>query len=1047
MTFPTTPLGLRGELLLGDTWQDITADLYTRDAITHKRGRPYKSAAADPAVVSATIRNLDGKYTPRNAEGPYYGLIGRNTPFRITLPGGPRYLDLTGAADLATTPDAAALDLTGDLDIRWEGEVDWAAAGPYMLLGKWGGAGDRSYHLRVEGGRLALGLSLDGTTGGGPDWALPTTLPRRAAVRVSVSVDSTASTYTGRAYWAESIKGPWIQFGGDSLGTGTFVIFNSGAPLSVAPAQSVTGRCYRAEVRAGAAGTLVAAPDFTARPLGTGGTFTDSAGRVWTLAAGAEVSDRVVRCEGEVPEWPPKWTPSAKDAWTSITATGILRRLMAGPRPLASTLRRRVPSGDPLVYWPLEDGASATQAASPIEGSRPLAVTGLEFAADTSMPGSDALPTLTEAASISGAVPGATAGGWHVEMVYKLSKLPATEQTMLTVQLRPGTGGVAQVVARVSAAGVRVQGLDVDGGVVANYLFTDPAWITQFAGLWNRMQFFSYASSGVTYLVVSWRDVVTSRWAYASASYTGTPGAITGVRGSWGADFQGMTIGHLAAWDVGGTGPNAPGITIYEGCDDGFLRERAATRMQRLSAEEGVPLRILGDPADTARMGSQRPAPLLDLLRECAEADGGILAESSDRRELLYRTRTSLYNQTPALILDYAAGQIAEPFEPVEDDQVRNLWEVQREGGSSGTAELTEGALSTQAPPLGIGLVADSATLNLSSDSQTEPMAHWLLHLSTWDEARYPSVTILLHRCPELIPAVLDLAEGDLVRIINLPRQFTGSGTVDLLLDSSSETLLPRAWTLTLNCEPAGPWKLGEVAVYEDFEDADYAVTITPGGAAPWARSQVHYNGGGWSLKSGTISNNQTSDAVVAVPPGATTCTFWYYVSSEESGPGFEGDRLLVLVDGVQVLRAQGVTGWQQATINVTGATAITFRYAKDNSGGSGEDAAWIDDLLFAKGAPARADTDGSELAAAVTATATTLSVKVTAGPPWITSAAFEGEFPFDVMCGGERMTVTAITGTTSPQQFTVVRSVNGVRKAQTAGTPVRLADPATIAL
>jgi len=94
-----------------------------------------------------------------------------------------------------------------------------------------------------------------------------------------------------------------------------------------------------------------------------------------------------------------------------------------------------------------------------------------------------------------------------------------------------------------------------------------------------------------------------------------------------------------------------------------------------------------------------------------------------------------------------------------------------------------------------------------------------------------------------------------------------------------------------------------------------------------------------------------------------------------------------------------------------------------------------------------RADTDGSSLTAAVDSTAVSLSVATTAGPVWVDSAAYASEFPFDVMIGGEVMTVTAITGTASPQTFTVTRSVNGVVKAQTTGTDIRLAQPMIISL
>jgi hypothetical protein len=94
-----------------------------------------------------------------------------------------------------------------------------------------------------------------------------------------------------------------------------------------------------------------------------------------------------------------------------------------------------------------------------------------------------------------------------------------------------------------------------------------------------------------------------------------------------------------------------------------------------------------------------------------------------------------------------------------------------------------------------------------------------------------------------------------------------------------------------------------------------------------------------------------------------------------------------------------------------------------------------------------RPDTDGSQLAAGATSTATSLSVATTTGLLWITTAAAPAEFPFDITVGGERMRVTGITGSSSPQTFTVVRSINGVVKAQAAGTDVRLADPAIVAL
>ncbi|MEU1372975.1 hypothetical protein ABZ442_04835 [Streptomyces triculaminicus] len=92
----------------------------------------------------------------------------------------------------------------------------------------------------------------------------------------------------------------------------------------------------------------------------------------------------------------------------------------------------------------------------------------------------------------------------------------------------------------------------------------------------------------------------------------------------------------------------------------------------------------------------------------------------------------------------------------------------------------------------------------------------------------------------------------------------------------------------------------------------------------------------------------------------------------------------------------------------------------------------------------ARLDTAGSELAAALDSSSTSVSVSTTSGPVWTTDA---GDMPFDVRVGGEVMRVSAVSGSSSPQTFTVTRSVNGIVKSHSAGVDVRLANPTTIAL
>jgi hypothetical protein len=91
-------------------------------------------------------------------------------------------------------------------------------------------------------------------------------------------------------------------------------------------------------------------------------------------------------------------------------------------------------------------------------------------------------------------------------------------------------------------------------------------------------------------------------------------------------------------------------------------------------------------------------------------------------------------------------------------------------------------------------------------------------------------------------------------------------------------------------------------------------------------------------------------------------------------------------------------------------------------------------------------DTDGSELEADISSTATSFSGSTT-GPSGILWTTSSSDFPFFIQMAGEVMEVTDITGSSSPQTFTVTRSVNGVVKAQTAGTPFSVYPTPVLAL
>lgn len=82
------------ELFMDDAWVDITD--YVRATESHgiriTFGVQGETGTADPSECSLTVNNADGRFSPRNAEGPYYGLLKRNTPLRVTVGSTVRYV-------------------------------------------------------------------------------------------------------------------------------------------------------------------------------------------------------------------------------------------------------------------------------------------------------------------------------------------------------------------------------------------------------------------------------------------------------------------------------------------------------------------------------------------------------------------------------------------------------------------------------------------------------------------------------------------------------------------------------------------------------------------------------------------------------------------------------------------------------------------------------------------------------------------------------------------------------------------------------------------
>lgn len=913
MAFPESVLPVMVELLLGGTWTDITGYTFVRDSITITRGRADEGDRVDAGKCDLSLNNIDGRFSARNPASPYYGQLGRNTPIRVSVTGGPTYLALPGtAADYASTPHAAALAVTGDLDVRVDATADsWRTAAD--LVGKYVTAGDqRAWALSVtSSGVLQFRWSSSGASVTvqivNSTLPIPAPTTRRRAVRATLDVNNGAGGTTVTFYIAATLAGPWTQLGVPVVVAGTTSVFNAtGAPMVVGDVANLTyppllGQVHGAELRDGIAGTVVAGPDFTVQAPGAT-SFADSAGRTWTLAGAAELTNRRPRFVGEISSWPSRWDISGVDVWVPVQASGLRRRLSQGASPLASALRRELTAQSSaaatVAYWPCED-ASGAQLLAEAFGGPPMTITGNpDLAAFEGFAAS--LPVPTWAGTAIGRVPAYT---------------PGAESQVRAVLAVPAAGGVGgQPILRIwcSGSAQRWELVYGTGGTLAlrSYnrdgdLLSDSGTVTfNVDGRLLRISVELTETGGnIDWRITSLQVGTATGTTYSGTLSSRTVGRITSVRIAPDQGLSTTAIGHLSV--------HSTITSIYDAADalSAWTGESAGRRIERLAAEEGLAFTGVGDLDVTAALGTQSAAALVDLLDEAARADVGILYEAKDRLGVAYRTLGSLYNQEAALALDYAAQQVAPPLEPVDDDaDVRNDVTVGRDGGSSARAVQTTGPLSVDPPPAGVGRYDATETVNVASDDQLTSQAGWRLHLGTWDETRYPQLSVNLARPTTLIGAVAALDSGDRVTVAN-PPAWLPPETIDLIVQGYTEVLEPYGWTWTANCSPAGPYRVLQL------------------NSAVYGRTDSLY----------------------------------------------------------------------------------------------------------------------STLASGLTTSATSASVAIAAGRAlWTTTA---GDWPFDIVVGGEVMRVTAVSGTSSPQTFTVTRSINGVVKTHSAGAQVRLWHPVAFAL
>lgn len=127
--------------------------------------------------------------------------------------------------------------------------------------------------------------------------------------------------------------------------------------------------------------------------------------------------------------------------------------------------------------------------------------------------------------------------------------------------------------------------------------------------------------------------------------------------------------------------------------------------------------------------------------------------------------------------------------------------------------------------------------------------------------------------------------------------------------------------------------------------------TVATDGDAQWFVEESAGRNGGSCARSGAIGDEQFSTINTTVN-GAGTLTFWWRTDCEDDPDYDSWDFLAFEVDGAEVARIDGDSGWRQVSVKIKseGAHTLTWTYSKDymDDDLTGiEDCGWVDQVSW----------------------------------------------------------------------------------------------------
>lgn len=826
---------------LADGWVDITEDVrltaaHSGGGISIKRGRPNESPIAEPTECDIVINNSAGKWSELNPAGPYFGRLGRNQPFRVSL---------------ARRRDEFARTLSN----QWGSMPNWTDTENVSHAGTaWTLVGTAA-NFDVTPGAATV-QSATGTfiayTGTYADVDVK--------VRVKVSTRDTEFGIMLRTNGTEQIRAYITPGTTDKaqiarVGTINGWAFSTNLASNIVAdtwywmRAQITGLRYRMKFWADGeveqtAWTRTYTDD---RIVEADGTVPSTGGAgVWVrngtgLVTYSEFETNLWRAHTEVVSFPIKFDLSRRDQWVPLKTRGILRRLGQGRKDLSSALTGHLNqySATSAMWYTLEsvEGSTVSNAiptgrAGQISG---YSVESPDLTGTSALPGVSGMVHLTEDTSyFIGYAPNydSSARAWTVVMFFQIDAVVASTQ-LLATYTATGTGRTFKLYLQndgqfkmdvIAADGVTVLSTNTAAGIGIDQL---PP------GCWVSSELYVFDSGGT----------VTWAWNY----HRPEPGfdfyTLNGTFSGGAGQFRSITVRGNSVWTAAG-GLRLAQVFHYPGdfpfvniefadAAAAYRTETNVDRFGRLCNDGGIPYSLVGQSGDGHQMGAQLPGKRLDLLQDCTTVGDYVLEEDRDDFGLVIRTRQSIYNGDP-LVLDVDQGHLSDPLDPAPDDQAtRNDVIVNRPEGGFGRSIQATGPLNINDPeddPDGVGTYDEQVTHNFYQDSQLQSAAEWRRAKGTQRVPRYPSLPIdLTAEAYDSDPAATALAlQIDSGRLLQVVNPELGPDPLMQVVQSYTEDIDQYDHDLQVVATPAQPYIVGV---------SGYTTRVSPSGlvlAAPY---------------------------------------------------------------------------------------------------------------------------------------------------------------------------------------------------------------------